>query len=141
MCHRHAPRAGPVLATPANWTPCAGSPHAQTLQCSTMTCCLFACMHASDALATTACILRRAVWSKSSNIQSFAAKVPRSPHAHTLHCNQKNPTEVDRLHTVECVVHHICMWQGKASAGHTNMLQTICRDPHTHSQQSHKVAG
>ncbi len=46
MCHRHAPMAGPVLATPAHWTPCAGSPHAQTLHCNRMTCCLFVCLHA-----------------------------------------------------------------------------------------------
>jgi len=132
MCHRHAPMAGPVLATPAHWTPCAGSPHAQTLHCDRMTCCLFVCMHASEALATTGCIVCRTVWSKCSNIQPFAAKLPKSPHAQTLRCN-KRTTGMDRLHTVQCVVHHICMSQGKASAPH----QRVTRD---HMQRSSRTA-
>jgi len=71
--------AGPVLATPAHWTPCAGSPHAQTLRCN------------------------------------------------------KRTTGVDRLHTVQCVVHHTCMSQGKASAPH----QRVTRD---HMQISSRTA-
>ncbi len=89
-------------------------------------------MHASEALATTGCIVCRTVWSKCSNIQPFAAKLPKSPHAQTLRCN-KRTTGMDRLHTVQCVVHHICMSQGKASAPH----QRVTRD---HMQRSSRTA-